>query len=451
MMTGRLSLLIACAILVSATACSDAELSSGEQTDEQPGEAELHDPSGRFSDEELRKIAQLSPDDVGQPVDPTNAFAHDEAAARLGHALFFDTRLSADGEQSCATCHQPDHGFSDPNRVSEAVGTTARHAPSLLNVAYNRWYFWDGRADSLWAQAIEPLEAPNEQGTTRLDIAHLVARDAELREAYEATFEPLADLSDTSRFPESGRPVPNDADHPHAQAWESMSDEDQQTINRILSNITKSIAAYQMQLVSVDAPFDRYVDGLRTGDEDKLAALTDSQKRGLQLFVGEAGCIDCHSEAMFTNLEFHNLGLAPRAWLAAEDLGRWAGIEEVKDDPFNAGGRYSDAPASQKAAELEFLARRPENEGQFKTPTLRNVELTAPYMHGGHFETLEEVVRFYSELDESPVLVGHRDETLETLDLDDQQVADLVSFLKALTGQPVDSALTEAPASALPR
>jgi cytochrome c peroxidase len=179
--------------------------------------------------------------------------------------------------------------------------------------------------------------------------------------------------------------------------------------------------------------------------------LSDSQKRGLKLFLGEAGCLDCHTGAMFTNFEFHNLGLAPRAWLAAEDLGRYAGIEQVKSDPFNAGGDFSDAPASSKAAELDFLARQPENEGQFKTPTLRNVELTAPYMHGGHFETLEEVVRFYSELDESPVLVGHRDETLERLDLDDQQVTDLVAFLKALTGQPVDPSFTEAPSSALAR
>ncbi|MFW6057414.1 MAG: cytochrome-c peroxidase [Persicimonas sp.] len=444
-MSGRLAFWVACAAVAMAAACSDA----GPAPDEQADEPELRDPSGLFSGAELGKIAQLSPEDIPRPADPTNAFAHDEGAAKLGQALFFDTRLSSDGEQSCATCHQPDHGFSDPKKVSEAVGTTARHAPSLLNVAYNRWYFWDGRADSLWAQAIEPLEAPHEQGTTRLDIAHLVAGDAELREAYESIFEPLPDLSDTSRFPESGRPVPNDDEHAHAQAWESMDDDDQQTVNRILSNATKSIAAYQMQLVSVDAPFDRYVDGLRTGDQDNLDALTDSQKRGLQLFIGEAGCLDCHSEAMFTNLEFHNLGLAPRAWLTAEDLGRWAGIEDVKNDPFNAGGRYSDAPSSRKADELEFLARRPENEGQFKTPTLRNVELTAPYMHGGHFETLEEVVRFYSALDESPVLVGHRDETLEPLDLDDQQVADLVAFLKALTGRPVDPSLTEAPTSAL--
>lgn len=290
-----------------------------------------------------------------------------------------------------------------------------------------------------------PRPADSSKGTTRLDIAHLVADDADLAEAYEAVFGALPDLSDAERFPASGRPVPGQPDHPHQQAWASMSGQDQETINRILTNVTKAIAAYEMKLVALDAPFDRYVAGLRDGNQEKLSALTESQKRGLKLFIGRAGCTECHAGAMMTNFEFHNLGFEPRAWLAPEDLGRFEGISIVKNDPFNAAGEFSDGRDSARAEELRFLAKKPENEGQLKTPTLRNVALTPPYMHGGHLETLEEVVRFYSELDESPVLVGHRDETLAELDLSDREVADLVAFLESLTGARVPDELRRAP------
>jgi cytochrome c peroxidase len=424
-----------------ASGCADDSAAPGDGAD-------LEDPTGFFSSEELDEIAQLSPADIPAPDDPTNAVADDPEAARLGQFLFFDRRLSGDGEHSCASCHVPDHGFADPARLSEAVGTTRRHTPSLLNVAYNRWYFWDGRADTLWAQAIQPLEAPHEMATTRLDVIHLVAGDSQLRAAYEEVFGELVDVSDTDRFPESARPVPGQPDHPHHQAWTAMSDADREAINVALTNLTKAIAAYQMRLVSLDSPFDRYVEGLRDGDADKLDALTDSQRRGLALFIGEAGCTNCHSGAMMTNLEFHNLGFEPRGWLEPEDQGRYGGVEAVINDPFNAAGPYSDAPGSAKAKELAFLAQNlEESRGQFKTPTLRNVELSPPYMHGGHFETLEEVMRFYSQLDEAPVLVGHRDETLEVLKLDDAQIDDLVAFMKALTGQPLPAALTEQPNS----
>src|SRR5262249_10473588 len=142
------------------------------------------------------------------PVDPSNSVADDEGAARLGQRLFFDRRLSS-GEVSCSTCHDPGHGFSDRKPVSEGVGQGRRHTPSLWNVAYNRWYFWDGRRDSLWSQALTPMESESEMGGTRLQVAHLVAADPELRGAYESVFGPLPDVSDLARFPAAGRPVPD--------------------------------------------------------------------------------------------------------------------------------------------------------------------------------------------------------------------------------------------------
>lgn len=431
--------LLTAAIMLAGIAVGGSGCGSDE-SDEPPAEGVT------FSDAERERIYDLAAPD-GPPTDATNAVADDPAAARLGQFLFFDTRLSSNGEVACASCHAPDKGFGDGLAVSEGVGTTGRHAPTALNAAYNRWQFWDGRADSLWSQALKPLEAPAEHGTNRLAVAHLVYRDAELKAAYEAVFGAMPDLADTERFPENARPVGDDPDHPHHQAWQAMAEADLQAVNRVFSNVGKAVAAYEMKLVSLEAPFDRFADALAAGDPSGGDAMTDSQKRGLKLFIGRANCVECHDGAMLTDREFHNLGLAPRAWLDPMDEGRYAGITALKADPFNAAGAFSDAPDGTRADEVRFLAQNDSSRGQFKTPTLRNVALTAPYMHGGHFETLEEVVRFYDELDESPVQVDQRDEVLVPLELDDAEVADLVAFLEALTGQPLDPSLTVQPDS----
>ncbi len=414
-------------------------------------ETAREDGSVELSEREVKVVAKLGASDE-PPVDETNAYATDERAARLGQFLFFDERLSGNGEVSCASCHQPEHGFSMPARLGAGIGETLRHPPSLLNAAYHHWYNWDGRADTLWAQAVGPLEDPNEHGFNRLELAHLIAGDEQLRRAYEQIFGPLPELADTDRFPPAGRPVAsefNESDepeHPHHVAWESMTDDDQAAVNRVLANTTKAIAAYQTKLVQNDAPFDRFVEGLVENDEAKTQALSEPAKRGLKLFVGEANCVNCHTGSNFTDGSFHNLGLAPREWMIGSGEGRWDGGPTVKKDIFNAAGDFSDDPDGKRAQWLRYLTRTPEDHGQFKTPTLRNVELTAPYMHGGHFETLEEVVQFYSTLPEQNP-IGHREEMLVPLGLDAREIDDLVAFLKSLTGRPLPADLTEQPDS----
>jgi cytochrome c peroxidase len=398
-----------------------------------------------FSAQEVELIGRLAHPGP-PPVDETNAVVDDERAARLGQFLFFDERLSANGEVACSTCHRPEDGFSVTEALGEGVAKTPRHPPSLLNAAYHHWYDWDGKADSLWAQAVNPMESPVEMAFSRVELAHLIAGDDELRSAYEAIFEELPDLSDRDRFPERARPVADDPEHPDHRAWAAMSDADRQLINRILTNATKAIAAYQSKLVRNDSAFDRFVDGLREEDDEKLGALSDSAQRGLKLFMGEAGCVRCHSGPTLTDGDFHNLGLGPREWLSGDDNGRRDGVLSVKSSVFNASGPYSDDADGKRAQWVRFLTSTPEDPGQFKTPTLRNVSLTAPYMHGGHFETLEEVVRFYSLLNEPPQ-TGHREEMLEPLGLSDRQVDDLVAFLESLTGAPLADELTRQPAS----
>ena len=401
-----------------------------------------------FTASEVETIRTLSPlPDV--PDDPTNDVSGDPAAAHLGRSLFFAERLSADGGVSCASCHRPNHGFSVPTRLGEGQEKTPRHPPSLLNTAYNKWYDWDGKADSLWAQAFRPLESPAEHGFSRTEAVRLVADDPALSAAYEAVFGPLPDVSSKERFPPGARPVPDDPDAEPHRAWMAMTDEDRRTVDRVFTDLLKAIAAYEEKLVAGEAPFDRYVEGLQSGDAEKLDAISPAAKRGLKLFVGRAQCINCHNGPELTDRSFHNLGLGPRPWLEGGDEGRWKGVTTVKESRFNATGSFSDAPEGRAADWIRFLKRTPEDHGQFKTPSLRNVELTPPYMHGGHFGTLEEVVEFYSVLDEQP-RVGHREEMLEPLGLTDREIDDLVAFLRSLTGESLPAHLRTPPDSPIP-
>lgn len=407
-------------------------------------------PKVEFEWHEKEEIYKMSPEDMGPPTESTNAVADDPRAVQMGHFLFFDERLSANGEVSCATCHQPDHGFADPDPVSSTeLGTTGRHSPTLLNVAYKLWYFWDGRTDSLWSQATQPMEAFNEMGYTRLQLAHLVAQDDELRQAYEDIFGALPDLSDTSRFPEKGRPVPGEPSHEFHQAWESMTEADQKTINRIFTNVAKTISAYELQLVSLDSPFDTFVEGLREEDEAKQQAISPSAQRGLKLFLNEAQCSACHHNELLSAHTFHNLGLAKADWIDEPDLGRYSGVEALINDPFNALGEYSDDRSGGAAVRTSGARQTDEQKGQFRVAMLRNIALTPPYMHAGQFETLEDVVSFYSELDQEPS-VGTRDREFNVIGLSDDKIADLVAFMESLTGKGVPEKYTEPPASPLP-
>ena len=379
--------------------------------------------------------------------DVTNALVSDQGAAHLGQFLFFDTRLSGSGEFACSTCHDPAHAFTDGLPISEATGSTARHAPTLLNTVYNEWFFWDGRADSHWAQALGPIEHVDEQNFTRLQVAHLLGSDEELTAAYASVFGALPDLSDPDRFPAQGRPDPEDPSSEIAQNWASMNDADQETVNTIFVNVGKAIAAYEAQLIAVSAPFDLAVDAVVQGDATGGDSLSLSAKRGLRLFLGEGQCHLCHFGPMLTNGAFHNIGLGPRDHLSSGDLGRYSGIDLVQENPFNGAGHYSD-DREHGAHQLDYLAQGAEHMGAFKVPTLRNVGETAPYMHGGHFDTLTEVVEYYNELDETPTM-GHREESLLPLDLSAEAIADVVAFLESLSGSAVDASLLEQPASPL--
>ena len=175
------------------------------------------DPAGAlavsFTDLERSRISSLT--GLGTPpADPTNGVADDPAAAALGQWLYFDERFSSNGAISCASCHDPARGYGDSSQLADGVDAGTRHAPTVLNSAYQRWFFWDGRCDTLWCQAAQPLESDHEHGGDRLMFAHLVAGDADLSSAYEALFGALPDLSDAARFPEHAKPHSDYDDDP---------------------------------------------------------------------------------------------------------------------------------------------------------------------------------------------------------------------------------------------
>lgn len=388
-------------------------------------------PAVSFAEDELKKILQHSPLTTPPPESTDAITGSTTAQAHLGKRLFFDKRLSGNGKISCATCHNPQTAWSDGKVVSEGIGVTTRHTPTILNTAYNRWYFWDGRSDSLASQALNPLESPDEHGGSRLQYAHLIYNDPELKRDYESVFGPLPDLRDKRRFPEEGRPVPSDPTDPHHAAWTSMTKVDQYAVNRLFYNLGKAIAAFEQRIISRDSPFDIFVEGLKEHDAEKLRALSVEAQRGLKLFIGKANCSLCHSGPSFTDGEFHNIRL-PRRSDEGPDPGRYSGINLLLSEPLNEMG-LDDGGRSIKR--LGLKPAQSHDWGRFKTPTLRNVAQSAPYMHNGRFATLAEVVRFYSTLEGAEPAGHHEEAILIPLNLTEAEIADLITFLESLTGK----------------
>lgn len=378
------------------------------------------------------------------PADPTNRVADDVGAAELGHRLFFDTRLSGNDAVSCATCHDPARDFTDGRRVAQGIGENTRNAPTVLNAAYHRWLTWDGRADSLWAQALEPMENDIEMGGDRVAIVRTVAGDPDLRARYEEVFSSFPDLSGAS-LPEHARPRRDEATDAWSEAWERIDPERREEVTTAFVNIGKSIGAYQRRLISMDSSFDRFVASAESGTYVPVAGFSDGAVRGLALFVGDAGCWECHAGPMLTTAEFHDIGVPPVAGGMPTDAGRFAGADVVKKDPFNAAGVYSDARDGNQARLVRSLLNSPDNWGRFRTPSLREVSRTAPYMHEGRFASLAEVVRYYSTLEGAVQLDHHQETVLAPLELDELEQADLVEFLESLDGRPVEPELAVKP------
>lgn len=396
-----------------------------------------------FNAAELAVIATLSPV-PSPPPDPSNAQADNPLAAALGQALFFDKALSKTGEVACSTCHQPDRFFADGEPLGKGVGTAGRNTPTALGAAHARWLFWDGRADSLWMQALGPVESDVEHGFTRLGVAHALAD--RYRSRYEAVFGALGDLSDPKRFPTRARPVPDDPAHPDAVAWAAMTVADRAVVDRLFANFGKAIAAYERRLLPGEAPIDRYVAAVKEGDASGGGALTEAQRRGLRIFVGEhARCAACHAGPRMTRDVFFNIGVAQPPGAAPIDQGRRAGARDVLLSDFNCAGPHSDQDAASCAHLIHLKQGEVAAIGAFKVPTLRNVEHTAPYMHAGQLATLHDVIDHYDTIEAHAPAAGTREPFLRDLALSDRDRDDLVALLRAFSGLPPTGPLMRAP------
>jgi len=290
------------------------------------------------------------------------------AKAALGRALFFDPRLSANGQMSCATCHEPSLGWADSRPVSIAHGVVpARNAPTILNAAFQSMLFWDGRATSLEAQAAEALANPHEMAASPEHVIDMVATNPGYREWY------------TEAFP--GRPFEFTA-------------------------VVEAIACFERTLVGGRSRFDAFLRG-------DAAALTDAELLGLDIFRREGRCLTCHHGPTLSDGRFHDLGLSYHG-RSNEDLGRYGVTHDAAD------------------------------KGRFRTPPLRDVTHTAPYMHTGMFQ-LRGVLNMYNagmatlkrqpfERDDPTFPV--KSPLLKPLGLNRQDLADLEAFLGALAEPP---------------
>lgn len=189
------------------------------------------DAPSMWSDSELQLIKSLWIESLPElPPDPSNHVCDDPAAVDLGHRLFFETRLSPNGEVACVTCHDPALKFTDGKTVAEGQGKTARNTLTIVGVAYSPWLFWDGRKDSQWSQALGPLESLVEHGTTRTEVARLVAGDSEIRRAYEQVFGSLPEGIANIDLPVRASPL---SDQQARDTWESMPPADREMVDRI--------------------------------------------------------------------------------------------------------------------------------------------------------------------------------------------------------------------------
>lgn len=324
-----------------------------------------------------------------------NLYADNDDAARLGFQVFYDARFSADNTLRCATCHEPERDFGDGLSVPAAPASVTRNSPTLFNAARSQWQFWDGRADSLWSQPLIAFEADNEMAYSRLEIAHRLQRS--YRAAYEKVFGALPDLADQARFPARGKP--GDA------AFDAMAPGDKALVNRVVANLGKALEAYMRKIATGPARLDAFLDG-------DASALDATEQRGLSQFIG-SGCTSCHGGPALSDDRFHRV-MADNE-IGSDDMGRAAGVLALAASEFGLGGEFADDTGT------EPLVVEPEpQQGAFKTPSLRNVALSAPYMHDG------------SRADLDAAIAAHEGTVSPTISAEAR--AELVRFLGALNG-----------------
>ena len=371
-----------------------------------------------FTADERERILSHGPWPPPPVRDPANALEGRAEAIAFGRRLFHDRRLSADGRMACASCHVPARAFQDGRPTASARrGDGPRNTPTLLDVAFHRWFGWGGSNDSLWAASLAPMLATGEMAHTLATLAARVRAHPDLARGWVQAVQ---------------RPLPDDDE-------------------QVVVGLAKALAAWQATRVSPRTPFDAFRDALARGELRSAGAYPLAAQRGLRLFIGEARCSVCHSGPHFSNGEFADIGLPfflPPA-LGGVDSGRHAGLRALRESRFTRLGPHHDGDASQDVRAL--LTRQatlePRHFGEFRVPGLRQLVHTAPYWHDGSAASLAEVLRHYSALNEDR-LHSDGERILRRLNLTPTQAADLEAFLRSLsTVAPAPRAVPAPPAA----
>jgi len=489
-----------------------------------------------WSETDLSRIAALANLPSTPPVDESNAYATNTDAITLGKMFYFDTRFSgpstwldalgrampfgrtAVGQSagvSCVSCHDAGHGGADPasgpGNVSVGAGWTYNNSTTTFNSAYYLLHLWNGRTDSLWAQAVADNENPLTTNGNRLHTAWLIS-DL-YNQPYQALFvdyplpfdgpsSAVQALVDTTgqctlvggacpagcravastvagaasgcwpRFPLQGKPgkmagcQAGLASEPFGDAWDCMDPADQAAVTRVLVNFGKAVAAYEGTLILGPSAFDKWAADLSAGHGDSSTAISGPAKLGAQLFVGKAGCSDCHNTPLFSDDAFHNVGVgqigagvptlddcpansvcdcAPATGPTGDHpngpknclpFGARDGIQKLQANGYRRDSMWSDTPTDSSAMAYVNAPLDTIPAGAYRTPSLRNVSMTAPYMHDGSIATLADVVWHYNQgiIDENTP--GAPAASFRPLYLSTDEQAALVAFLESLASAP---------------
>ncbi len=351
-----------------------------------------------LSEDEIQQTLSFGPWPPTYQPDPSNRVSGDSRAIALGAALFNDPVLSVDGAFSCASCHDPEQAFTTSEARAFGRVLLDRNSPSLRNLAGLRWYGWGGKSDSLWAASLHPIIEEQEMAHSKESLMRAISENTYI-EDFEVIF----------------------------------GDVQSQDTEQVLVNIAKALSAYLETLVTERTQFDDFRDALERSDLAEAANYPEAAQRGLQLFLGRGNCAFCHNGPRFSNNEFHDAGVPYFLSETEVDDGRFGGLNFLLSSPYTLDGDWTDDPEKQGAWAVRNVRRSHSDFGTFRTPSLRGVAETAPYMHDGSLDDLDAVVRHYNEIDIER-LHADGEAILSELNLSEQEIADLVEFLETLSG-----------------
>lgn len=350
-----------------------------------------------FTDGEKSLLKSFTPWPMTVPADPGNEYSGVKWAEALGAQLFHDPVLSENKSISCASCHVRSLGLSDGKALPQAgVAPHVRNTQGLLNVGYQRWFGWDGGADSLWSASLRPMLSDIEMASSIESLAPKLRATSYLVESLSHNNIDVADLPDET----------------------------------LVVTVAKFIGAYMRTLVSGETSFDVYISAMLNGKEsDHYPA---AAKRGMKIFFGEGNCFVCHFGANFSNGEFHDIGRPFFTGVGQVDPGRFTGIQRVINDRYNLAGDFNGTNIDAELLKTTTVKSGQSNFGQWRTPSLRNLLLTGPYMHDGTLTTLRDVVDYYAEID--PDRLHTKGEAiLKPFQWSERERDDLVVFLRTLS------------------